>query len=43
MDLTNGVGDASNDDIDNKVCMDVWSELENEIRLGMLFENRKQV
>ncbi|GKB96905.1 MULE transposase domain-containing protein [Tanacetum coccineum] len=43
MDFMNDVGDASDEDADDKVRIDVWSELENKIRLGMQFENKKQV
>nr|GEV56026.1 hypothetical protein [Tanacetum cinerariifolium] len=37
-DFMNDVGDASDEDADDKVRIDVWSELENKIRLGMQFE-----
>ncbi|GJT56389.1 hypothetical protein Tco_0991443 [Tanacetum coccineum] len=43
MDFINGVGDASDDDVDEKVRIDIWSQLENKIRLEMQFESRKQV
>nr|GEX65219.1 hypothetical protein [Tanacetum cinerariifolium] len=43
MDFMNDVGDASDEEADDKVHINVWSQLENKIRLGMQFENRKQV
>ena len=42
-DLKSHVSDVSDNDTKDKVHTDVWSELENKVRVGMQFESKKQV
>ncbi|GJU07635.1 hypothetical protein Tco_0848712 [Tanacetum coccineum] len=40
MNVMNSVGYASDDHVDDNACINVWTELEDKIRLGMQFETQ---